>query len=136
RPHIDYIGISGITQTILFDFLNDVPHLRRDHHKARTGWRRVNPEASSCTSYWTADILNPDNNKTAPVEQIAYPIHAHCWVLVDRVIGFGLVEANLKIFLVAVEQFWAENAKLWCRSPLKEVGYETDSDPDPDPDDW
>jgi hypothetical protein len=53
---------------------------------------------------------------------------------VDRIIEAGLVGANLKLFLIAVEQFWAENAELWERSPLKRVGYEPDSDPDPDPD--
>lgn len=113
---------------------DDPLHLPRDPQKARIGWQRINPEASSCTPFWTADILNPDNNKTAPLEQIGYIVHAHCWVLVDRIIGFGLFKANLKIFLIAVEQFWAENAGLWCRAPWKYVGYETNSDPHPDPD--
>lgn len=121
--------------------MRDIPapnHLPRDHRKARIGWQRVNPEASSCTPFWTADVLNPENNKTAPMEQIGYTVHAHCWILVDRVIGTALVEANLKIFVTAVERFWAENATLWCRSPFRYVGHETNSDPDPDiePGDW
>ena len=56
----------------------------------------------------------------------------------DRIIGFGLVQANLKILLIAVERFWAENAELWRRAPWKGVRYEKDSDRNPDPtlDEW
>lgn len=73
--------------------------------------------------------LNPENNKTALAQQIAYIIHPHCWLLVGRVIGFGLVEANPKTFLTAVERLWAQNAGLWCKEPWKVVWYEIDSNP-------
>lgn len=79
-------------------------------------------------------MLDPQKIKTAPHGQIGYPIHAHCWVLVDRIIGFGLVEVNKKIFLKAIKQFWTENPRLWLRAPWRNCGYEVDSDPDPVPD--
>lgn len=78
--------------------------------------------------------MHPENNQTAPLEQIGYSVHAHCWILVGRIIEFELIKADLKLFLIAVEQFWAENAELWDRDLLKRVGYEPDSDPYPDPD--
>jgi hypothetical protein len=67
--------------------------------------------------------LNPQiNKKISRAEQIGYAVHAHCWILVDRIIGFELVEDNLKIFLNTVEKFWAENVELWRRDPWYEPG--------------
>jgi hypothetical protein len=66
--------------------------------------------------------LNPQINKISRAEQIGYAVHAHCWILVDRIIGFELVEDNLKIFLNTVEKFWAENVELWHRDPWYEPG--------------
>lgn len=46
----------------------------------------------------------------------------------DRIIGLELIKADLKLFLIAVERFWAENPELWGKNLLKRVGYEPDSD--------
>lgn len=115
-------------------YWGDPPHLPRDPQKARIGSCRIIPEASSCTDFWIADVLHPENNRTAPLEQIGYCVHPHCWILVGRIIGLELIQANLKLFLIAVEQFWAKNTELWDRIPLKRVGFEPDSDRDPDRD--
>lgn len=108
-------------------------HLPRDPQKARIGSSLVNPEASSCTFFWEADVLHPENNQNAPLEQIGYSVHAHCWVLVGRIIGLDLIKANLKLFLTAVEQFWAQNADLWDRSLSRaEANYDRQLDACPD----
>lgn len=78
------MAISGITQTEGRDHIltwREPPHLPRDPQKARIGSQRVNPGAASCTPFWRADILNPDKNKTAPVDQIGYVVHAHYWIV-------------------------------------------------------
>jgi hypothetical protein len=121
----------GINQTDHFHYATENARLfPRDPQIARIGWQ-LDPETSSCTGFQPVDMLNTKNNKTALHGQLGYPVHAHCWILVDRVIGFGLVEANLKIFLKAIEQFWTENPELWERAPWKKCGYEADSDPNP-----
>ncbi|EED13557.1 hypothetical protein TSTA_098140 [Talaromyces stipitatus ATCC 10500] len=135
KPHIDYVGIAGITQSYLCRFIYEA-HVPCDPRRARIGRPRVNPKISSSTPFWTAAILNPDNNRKAPVEQLGYPVHAHCWILVDRVIGFGLVEANLKIFPRLIKLFWTENVKSWCRESWKYVVHGRDSDNGLDPGNW
>lgn len=119
-------------------YWGDPPHLPRDPQKARIGYYRSAPEDSSCTPLWTADVLHPENNQKAPLEQIGYYVHAHCWILVGRIIGLESIKADLKLFLIAVEQFWAKNTELWGRVLRKKVGFEPDSDrsPDRDPDDY
>lgn len=44
---------------------------------------------------------------------MGYIFHAHCWVLVDRVIGHAIIEMNLKMFVRSIEHFWKENRALW-----------------------
>lgn len=103
-----------------------IPQVPRDPRKARIGNARwQNPVRAACTRFRPVDMLNPDKNKTA--EQIGYTIHAHCWILVNRVIGIGLVETNLKIFVKAVERFWMENLELWNLDP-----FDDESIPVPD----
>lgn len=119
-------------------YWGDPLHLPRDPQNARIGYDRFAPEDSTCTPFWRADVLQPENNQVAPLEQIGYCVHAHCWILVGRIIGLELVKADLKLFLIAVEQFWAKNTELWHRFLLKRVGFEPGSDrgPDRDPDDY
>jgi hypothetical protein len=38
--------------------------------------------------------------------------YAHCWILLDCVIGAQLVEPNLGTFVKAVEKLWKENSAL------------------------
>ncbi|GFF48382.1 hypothetical protein IFM51744_06813 [Aspergillus udagawae] len=66
---------------------------------------------------WNADfhmanLFEPDWNREAG-EPIGYPIHAHCWLLLDRFVGHDLIMSNLHEFLRAVEGFWGENKKHW-----------------------
>ncbi|KAL3481082.1 hypothetical protein BJX99DRAFT_254060 [Aspergillus californicus] len=44
-------------------------------------------------------------------EMAGYPVHAHCWLLVDQVIGTGIVKENPAIFIDAVKSYWTANKK-------------------------
>lgn len=76
--------------------------------------------------FHTATILGPDTNKghKEKDQEIGYTVHPHCWLLVDRVIGQILVEANLKTFVKAILQFWEQNYKWWWLTPSpKEICF-------------
>jgi hypothetical protein len=67
--------------------------------------------------HWNADfhmanLFEPDWNREAG-EPIGYPIHPHCWLLLDRFVGHDLIMSNLPAFLRAVEGFWRKNKKHW-----------------------
>jgi hypothetical protein len=42
-----------------------------------------------------------------------YPVHAHCWTLVDNVIGLDIVEKNLHAFCEVVYEFWSDHRGHW-----------------------
>jgi hypothetical protein len=68
-------------------------------------------------NHWNADfhmanMFEQDWNKEAG-ECVGYPIHVHCWLLLDRMIGHGIIEQNLRIFIQAMEAFWKANRKDW-----------------------
>ncbi|OGM43523.1 hypothetical protein ABOM_008074 [Aspergillus bombycis] len=48
-----------------------------------------------------------------PKERIGYPIHAHCWVLLDRVIGHEIVQEHLREFARAADAYWWRNMGSW-----------------------
>lgn len=82
----------------------------RDPQKARIGNALKNP-SKYFAKYRCVDMLHPERDDKN--RQIGYIIHAHCWVLLDRVIGHELIEGNLRVFLNAIRQFWNENHALW-----------------------
>ncbi|QKX60448.1 uncharacterized protein TRUGW13939_07593 [Talaromyces rugulosus] len=92
RLDIDHLGISGITQGFMEFNLAPVPQVPRDPLKARIGDPYDNP--------------------------IGYLVHAHCWLLVDRVVGMELVDTHLAIFVKAVARFWAENIEICWVLPV------------------
>lgn len=61
-------------------------------------------------------MLGPDRNRDQG-RQVGYPVHAHCWVLIGRIIGQRLVEVNLKTFVESLIQFWKENREWWYLVP-------------------
>jgi hypothetical protein len=56
-------------------------------------------------------------NTQKEVKQIGYMVHAHCWLLVARVISMELVDTHLAIFVKAVQLFWLENNELYWALP-------------------
>ncbi|KAB8265812.1 hypothetical protein BDV32DRAFT_144335 [Aspergillus pseudonomiae] len=54
-----------------------------------------------------------DTEPDIPKERIGYPIHAHCWLLLDRVIGHEIVKKNLREFGRAVDAYWWRNLGNW-----------------------
>ncbi|CEL06878.1 hypothetical protein ASPCAL10048 [Aspergillus calidoustus] len=45
--------------------------------------------------------------------RFGYPVHAHCWMLVDHVIGLGIVEKNLRAFCETLYEYWSKHAQHW-----------------------
>jgi hypothetical protein len=65
---------------------------------------------------------------------LGYVVHAHCWVLLLRVVGREFVETHLRTFIKAVRQFWQENSQLWGDDPPNgEDEQFDDEDEDSDP---
>ncbi|RHZ63443.1 uncharacterized protein CDV56_107656 [Aspergillus thermomutatus] len=69
-------------------------------------------------NHWNADfhmanLFEPDWNREAG-ERIAYPIHPHCWLLLDRFVGHDLIMSSLHAFVRAVKGFWKENKRHWA----------------------
>ncbi|KAB8215727.1 hypothetical protein BDV33DRAFT_208036 [Aspergillus novoparasiticus] len=65
-----------------------------------------------------------NNEPDRPRERIRYPIHAHCWVILDRVIGHEIVQKHLREFTRAVEAYWSRNRIYWD-SRLGHMGHDT-----------
>ncbi|KAH8432746.1 uncharacterized protein LDX57_010373 [Aspergillus melleus] len=72
----------------------DVKSSSRWHVK----WERADPFSS---------------NKTCPKSFWGYPIHAHCWMLLDRFMGHGLLMQNLGLFVQALQRYWGEHKTEW-----------------------
>lgn len=66
-----------------------------------------------------ANLFTSDWNR----EAIGYPVHIHCWLLLDRVIGHDIAKQNLRVFVKTIEAFWKRNEKLWD-SRLPHCPYE------------
>ncbi|KAK2757026.1 hypothetical protein FQN54_004995 [Arachnomyces sp. PD_36] len=111
-PYVEHLRVSGITQN---GACNDVDPVPRDPQKARIGYTRKS-NSRDFAQFQLVDMLNPEEGNDRN-RQIGYMVHAACWVLLDRVIGHSLVEANLRIFLNALKQFWKENSTLWRYIP-------------------
>lgn len=45
-------------------------------------------------------------------------MHPHCWLLVDRFLGHGIVKQNLPAFVQAIKQFWRDKKALWRSDPF------------------
>ncbi|RLL95926.1 hypothetical protein CFD26_100431 [Aspergillus turcosus] len=68
-------------------------------------------------NHWNADfhmanLFGRDKNREAG-ERIGYPIHPHCWLLLERFVGHDLIMLNLHAFVRAVKEFWKRNKKHW-----------------------
>ncbi|QMW29431.1 hypothetical protein G4B84_004766 [Aspergillus flavus NRRL3357] len=75
------------------------PHQARIFGLARKGSGNVDFRVAK-----VAVNTEPDR----PKERIGYPIHAHCWVILDRVIGHEMVQKHLREFTRAVEAYWSQ----------------------------
>ncbi|KAE8382913.1 hypothetical protein BDV26DRAFT_287962 [Aspergillus bertholletiae] len=58
-----------------------------------------------------------DARRDQSKERIGYAIHAHCWVLVDRVIGQDIVQKHLRKFTLAAQAYWVRNSDDWRAMP-------------------
>lgn len=75
-----------------------------------------------------ANLFEPDWNREAG-ERVGYPIHVHCWLLLDRFIAHNVIKQNLRLFIQVIEEFWKANKEEWGRWVLHIPG-----DPDPEMD--
>lgn len=101
--------------------MTPVPH---NPQKARIGDAKKNPNPLFA-HFHMANMLQQDRNREKG-RQVGYTVHAHCWVLVDRVIGHELMERSLGVFVKAVEKIWKRNSHIWGLSQFDD-DYDDDS---------
>lgn len=121
------MDVSGITQGFVEFNLAPVPQVPRDPHKARIGEPYNNPVRSACTRFEGANMFNPEWNPK-DVKQVGCAVHAHCWLLVDRVIGMELLDAHLAIFVKAVVRFWVQHPEICMVLPIYCDDFEREQD--------
>ncbi|PYI01230.1 hypothetical protein BO78DRAFT_20554 [Aspergillus sclerotiicarbonarius CBS 121057] len=97
---------------------------RSVHRDSQTATTWTGPETVEdlCVPFHVADILGPDINREQG-RLVGYTIHMPCWVLLNRVIGKGLLEANLSVLLRTVESHWRANRSHWLTLGII-YGYE------------
>ncbi|RJE24732.1 hypothetical protein PHISCL_02941 [Aspergillus sclerotialis] len=92
-------------------------YVPRDPHLACIGTKSEDPEFdNSFVHYYTAEIGR--QRKWLIGYQCGYSVHAHCWVLLDRVFDGGteFVEAHLERFIRAARKYWRDHKSLYGSS--------------------
>ncbi|PIG69608.1 hypothetical protein AARAC_002764 [Aspergillus arachidicola] len=59
-----------------------------------------------------ANLFETDWNREKSL-LIGYITHPHCWLLIDRFLGHGVVKQDLRAFIQAIERFWRADRTLW-----------------------
>lgn len=59
-----------------------------------------------------ANFFQTDWNREKGLH-IGCVMHPHCWLLVDRFLGHGVVKQDLRAFIQAIEIFWRTDRALW-----------------------
>lgn len=59
-----------------------------------------------------ANLFGTDWNREKSL-LIGYIMHPHCWLLVDRFPGHGVVKQDLRAFIQVIEIFWRTERTLW-----------------------
>jgi hypothetical protein len=94
-------------------------HIPNDPAIARIGkinespWSRTHVGYDNIffTSFYAADIgRQPDQLRG---KKIGYIVHAHCWVLFERVLGTKLTQRNLTKLIPTCRKYWRENELWW-----------------------
>lgn len=109
NPNNKQFRIAGITQHRMTRNFEPDP-VPRDPQKAHLGNTAKMPR-KGFVRFLLVNMLQPERSDKNGL--LGYLIHAHCWVLLDRVIGHKLVEQKLGIFADAIKRFWKENRVLW-----------------------
>ncbi|KAL3484489.1 hypothetical protein BJX62DRAFT_248369 [Aspergillus germanicus] len=109
EPATGRVYLSGIDHGSLIDWYpGPVP---TDPDRARlSGF--VRKESRWNVDFHMVNLFEPDRNREAG-RRIGFPAHPHCWLLVDRVIGFAKVLPNLRAYTQAVMAFWPANEGDW-----------------------
>ncbi|KAL3454262.1 hypothetical protein BJX65DRAFT_302047 [Aspergillus insuetus] len=77
--------------------------------------------APSCASHRKRQckMFRVRDNSLIPVDinynrlRFGYPVHAHCWTLVDNVIGLEVVKKNLHAFCETMYEYWSDHRGHW-----------------------
>lgn len=111
NPDTEYFRLSGISQLRLSCYSQPDP-IPRDPQKARIGdVTKIPSNGKGFDRFLHVNMQRPELNDRNGL--LGYMVHAHCWVLLDRVIGHALIKGNLKIFVDAIQNFWMKNRALW-----------------------
>ncbi|KAJ9196238.1 hypothetical protein C8Q69DRAFT_453143 [Paecilomyces variotii] len=108
-PKKNQLRISGISRGYFGEYAYPTPI---DPDRAQI-WGGALRENRWNADFHMANLLEPDWNRQAG-ERIGYPIHVHCWLLLDRFIGHAIVKQNLRLFVQVIEEFWKANRKEWA----------------------
>ncbi|KAB8201642.1 hypothetical protein BDV34DRAFT_237473 [Aspergillus parasiticus] len=109
-PKTDRLSISGISLYLMVD--RKKHRLMIDSDKAlvfpgpKMAYQRWN------ISFRRANLFETDWNREKGLV-IGYAMHPHCWLLVDRFLGHGVVKQDLRTFIQAIEIFWGTDRTLW-----------------------
>ncbi|KAB8239618.1 uncharacterized protein BDW43DRAFT_305390 [Aspergillus alliaceus] len=85
---------------------------RLDHVPTNPEKARIYGSPNKGTSFHMAPVLRSDRRRGWRY-RVGYPIHAHCWMLLDRVIGHDVIMRHLREFTRAVKAFWKGNNSSW-----------------------
>ena len=101
--------LTGIN--MIEDHSNELLYIPNDPTVARIGGKtNARYDNIRFTSFYAANIGRQ------PIrlhdKNIGYIVHAHCWVLFERVLGTKLTQRNLAKFVQTSRKFWSKN-ELW-----------------------
>ncbi|KAL4902979.1 hypothetical protein BDW74DRAFT_180271 [Aspergillus multicolor] len=117
-PETNNLTISGICNGARIGcYPEPVP---TDPNRARI-YGNVRNKSRWNTFFHMANLFKTDEHREAG-RTVGYPVHAHCWLLVDRMIGTPRVQQNLRAFVDAVKWFWRQNKQEWAIWPSHSAG--------------
>ncbi|PWY92835.1 hypothetical protein BO70DRAFT_425494 [Aspergillus heteromorphus CBS 117.55] len=119
-PITETFHISGIRPSPLTPEYHY--HVLTDFKKARLVGN-VEKEDLENRKFSVAEIFRPDR-KRQEGKVIGFAVHAHCWLLVDQVIGHNIVERNLRAFTESVRRFWRSHYDGLVKNALPPHSYD------------
>ncbi|KAL5358326.1 hypothetical protein BJX96DRAFT_163676 [Aspergillus floccosus] len=125
---LEQTRVSRLTPTVLANctdpkrLVSDEPRTGHQSISGICAGDQIGEESSTAFRYISSDPQEPAFSERGMGGRIGYPVHAHCWLLMDRVIGHDVVKANLRAFIEALHNFWRTRPDIWGI----ELGHEPD----------
>lgn len=98
-------GVAEMDGELLHEFI--VP-LEKDKTLKRNRWKGGSQALPKGTaSIFDASFRYEETREPEDIDVYGFPIHAHCWTLIERIIG-PCAEKYLGLFFLALESRWME----------------------------